>query len=73
MHALPKLVFTSLTFPLRPNSSIEDKINLNYLLHLININILNVSSLSWHLSDLKTLPAVLDSRSTGADDAGILK
>ena len=50
--------------PLRPNSFIEDKINLNYLLHLININISNVSSLSWHLSGLKTLPTVLNSRST---------
>ena len=45
----------------------------NYWLHFININISKVLSFSWDLSGLKILPAVLKSRSTGADEAGMPK
>ena len=42
------------------------------LLNLININCSNLLSLSLHLMGVKTLPAILKSLSTGADDEGTL-
>ena len=43
-----------------------------YLLpHLMNISLKNVVSASQHLSDLNTFPAMLNSVSTGAEDAYI--
>jgi hypothetical protein len=42
-------------------------------LHLIIISCSNVLSFSLHLSGLNTLPAILNSLSTGADVAGIAR
>ena len=50
-----------------------NKFHLRKLLHLINISLVNLVSVSLHLSSVKTFPAVLNSRSTAADEGGIDK
>ena len=46
---------------------------LNELLHLMNINCWKRSSFSEHHKGVKTLPAILNSLSTGTEEAGILR
>lgn len=48
-------------------------IHFSVLLHLMNINCVNRSSVNLQRSGVKTLPAILNNLSTAAEDAGTPK
>ena len=71
-HFLTEYIFPSFRYRNRMNVESFIKFYCKYLLlHLMNISLKNVVSASRHLSGLNTFPAMLNSLSTGAEDAGI--